>query len=179
MVVGGSQKEGLAGINAAIEITAIAFGDCRLPVKFWRHVAELQSGCWSWVGARQHNGYGRVAVGYTTRPAHRVAYETLVGEIPAGLELDHLCRDPSCINPAHLEPVTHGVNVLRGHNPSALNAKKEFCKRGHLFDEENTYWWRGTRQCNVCRRLHSRILVDRRRLRRRAAKAEAKKKVLA
>ncbi|KAB2977369.1 HNH endonuclease [Streptomyces sp. SS1-1] len=87
--------------------------------------------------------------------AHRVAYQEIVGPIPEGLQLDHLCRVRHCVNPAHLEPVTSRENTLRGENLVAINAAKTHCKRGHLFDAANTYRWRNSRICRECRRLRS------------------------
>lgn len=118
--------------------------------------------CWPFVGATNGSGYGRL--GWikddgtkTTKPAHRIAYELEVGPIPDGKVLDHLCRNPPCCNPAHLDPVTRRVNTLRGINPPAFNAVKTHCKRGHLLDEANTYIQidkksgRPGRSCKTCR----------------------------
>lgn len=79
--------------------------------------------------------------------------------MPAGLGLDHLCRVRRCVNPAHLEPVTDRVNILRGQAPSAVNAAKTHCIRGHPFNSVNTYWFTETngtrgRQCRTCREYH-------------------------
>ena len=83
--------------------------------------------------------------------AHRVSYQLVVGEIPEGLTLDHLCRNPSCVNPDHLEPVTTKENILRGVSKIAQQARQTHCKRGHPFDEENTMIVRGSaRQCRAC-----------------------------
>jgi hypothetical protein len=75
---------------------------------------DPDTGCWDWLRARQENGYGAAWDGHRVRYAHRVYYERLVGPIPAGHVLDHLCRNPGCINPEHLEPVTDAENVRRG-----------------------------------------------------------------
>ncbi len=88
--------------------------------------------------------------------AHRFAYELLVGLIPVGLQIDHLCRNPSCCNPTHMEPVLPTENLRRGFSPSALNARKTHCKHGHEFTEENTYIrpsTSGWRVCKECARL--------------------------
>jgi hypothetical protein len=71
-------------------------------------------GCWRWKGGQNGPGYSMFWLDGQMRYAHRLVYELLVGPIPEGLELDHLCRNRACVNPAHLEPVTHSLNVLRG-----------------------------------------------------------------
>lgn len=89
--------------------------------------------------------------------AHRVVYEHELGPIPAGLTLDHLCRVRSCVNPAHLEPVTIGVNVLRGNTFAARQVALTACPAGHPYDVTNTYVRqgerRGERECRTCRRI--------------------------
>lgn len=122
--------------------------------------------CWLWGGQiLQDSGYGRVFLGYrwidgrrrqTWARAHRYSFELLVGPIPEGLTLDHLCRVRHCVNPAHLEPVTIGVNVLRGFGPGALSKRKTHCLRGHPFDTENTLYCQGFRYCRACMRLRRR-----------------------
>lgn len=97
--------------------------------------------------------YASRFLGPGSKRAHRVSYETFVGPIPAGLTLDHLCRNTLCINPAHLEPVTIKENVLRGDGPTARNARKTHCDRGHAFDETNTGPnANGGRSCRACKR---------------------------
>jgi HNH endonuclease len=119
--------------------------------------------CWQWGGTIDEKGYGRLSNGQgKVVYAHRFAYQLLVGPIPHGLELDHLCRVPLCVKaiadecgPAHLEAVTHRVNCERGNAPAALlayKARQTHCKRGHPWDEANTYWWRGKRNCRACKR---------------------------
>jgi len=156
---------------------------------------DSQSGCWIWRGTLNPvSGYGYIR----NEPAHRVVYRSERGPIPAGYELDHLCRVPACVNPAHLEPVPHSVNVQRGdvaklrpdevetiresddsnavlarrydvatttiwrirsgggwdgeHTAGPDNRVKTHCKRGHPFDDENTYRTSdGRRACKTCR----------------------------
>ena len=116
--------------------------------------------CWIWAGLMGDDDYGRFRLPRPNRErftAHRVVYELLVEPIPGGLELDHLCRNHPCVNPAHLEPVTHRVNMLRSHTFSAVNAAKEYCDNGHEFDLLNTYYrpggtQKGRRECRTCNR---------------------------
>lgn len=111
--------------------------------------------CWEWLAYRPDDGYGRYRCGPgSPRLAHRVVYELLVGPIPEGLQLDHLCRVRHCVNPDHLEPVTGRVNVLRGDTVVAANAAKVECDSGHAFDAVNTYVrTNGGRLCRTCRRV--------------------------
>jgi hypothetical protein len=119
--------------------------------RFWGFVTKTDT-CWLWQGSK-NKGYGQFTV---RRPesltkklaAHRYAYELLVGSIPDGLDLDHLCRVPACVNPAHLEPVTRKENLRRGISG---NGSKTHCKRGHEFTPENTYKTANGRGCVACR----------------------------
>jgi len=120
-------------------MNAINFGDGRLPNRFWsRAIPEPNSGCWLWTGPSTSNGYGLVwagaAVGRNVL-SHRMAYEALVGPIPEGLHIDHLCRTPFCCNPAHMEPVTQGENNRRA---PTFGAYKTHCPAGHEYTAENT-----------------------------------------
>ena len=119
---------------------------------------DVQPGsCWLWRGRLDYKGYGSFDLNGRPYGAHRVAYELLVGPIPADLQLDHLCRVHACVNPTHLEPVTLEENLRRGTpSPSAINRAKIACARGHPFNAENTYVYpNGKRQCRSCARVHS------------------------
>lgn len=122
--------------------------------RFWPKVTFTDS-CWLWNGARTDREYGLFRLVRPKRMigAHRFAYEQFNGPIPSELTIDHLCRVRYCVNPAHLEVVTRGENVLRGTGLSAVNARKTHCKRGHAFDEVNTaYSPTGARICRACNR---------------------------
>ena len=118
--------------------------------RFWSKVLKTD-GCWSWTASRDR-GYGRFWVGKKLFWVHRLSHEVFKGPIPAGLQIDHLCRNRSCVNPDHLEAVTARVNTLRSGSTSAVNARKVACIRNHGFTAENTYVWAkdGTRRCRTC-----------------------------
>jgi hypothetical protein len=123
---------------------------------------DRETGCWVWTAALSQ-GYGYVRRRRKTHKAARVIYVLLVGPIPDGLQLDHLCRNRACVHPHHLEPVTSRENTMRGLNPSAAKARQTHCKRGHDFNEENTRInpRNGTRTCRVCHRERERERVQR------------------
>lgn len=119
--------------------------------RFWEKVKKGDV-CWTWTGMKISKGYGYFWVDGVMQAAHRYSYELLAGPIPKGLELDHLCRNPACVNPDHLEPVTHRENSLRGESPAARNARKTHCKHGHPFSGANLYIHptTGQRRCRAC-----------------------------
>lgn len=120
-------------------------------VRFEERVCvEPNTGCWLWIGAVLPKGYGT----FTPRGmsesfgAHRLSYRIHVGSIPVGLHIDHLCRQPACVNPAHLEAVTSRENTRRG-----AKAQRTHCIAGHELDGQNLYVRRnGTRCCKACMR---------------------------
>lgn len=124
------------------------------PPRFRSKVRVTESGCWEWLSTIQENGYGTYTVRNQTMRAHRIAYEHFIGPIPDDLQTDHLCRVRKCVNPAHLELVTTRENTLRGVGPTASNAAKTHCKRGHEFTPENTYERpsKPGRECLTCKR---------------------------
>lgn len=128
---------------------------------------EPNSGCWLWLGYVNAHGYGTMwwSSQRPVRQTHPVIYEFFLGPVPPGLELDHLCRTRSCCNPCHLEPVTRRTNLLRGDTFAARKLTQTHCERGHLFDDKNTYYWRGRRHCRLCRLEHQRQLRLRRKQR--------------
>lgn len=132
-----------------------------LAERFWPKVDKRgPDECWPWLAALHEYGYGMISVGGKKggmRRAHRIAYELEVGPIPEGLDLDHLCRNRRCVNPAHLEPVTRRENLVRGEGFVGVHARKTHCPQGHPYDGENLYVNdRGHRQCRTCQRQYNR-----------------------
>lgn len=117
-------------------------------------------GCWEWQAAHHVKGYGQIRIDGRIVPAHRVLYGLMVGPIPEGLQLDHLCRNPRCVRPSHLEPVTNAENGRRGV-ASAVNAARQraktHCPAGHEYAGENlAVRPNGDRWCRACARLRDR-----------------------
>ena len=131
-----------------LEQAPFSFGAACLPSRFWSKVSVHESGCWVWSAAKNALGYGRFRLSQPRRMVlpHVHAFVVFCGEVPPGKELDHLCRNPSCVNPAHLEPVTHQVNMQR-----SAPATRECCPQGHPYTAENTYMEGSKRHCRVCR----------------------------
>lgn len=121
--------------------------------------------CWQWLLAKSSCGYGQMKCKGETKSglgmSHRVYYRLLFGKIEEKMTIDHLCRNRACINPSHLEIVTLKENNLRGFAPPALNAKKEFCPRGHRYagynlSISNCGKGRLCRKCKTCARERAR-----------------------
>lgn len=133
-----------------------------LAVRFERQVDRSgPNGCWLWTGTTRR-GYGRIRdepPTYRALTASRVAYELYVGPIPEGMVIDHLCDNPTCVNPEHLEAVTQSVNLQR-----RVDRRTGVCRRGHPFDGERREGGYVVRFCRTCRR-------DQERARREAARA--------
>jgi hypothetical protein len=133
----------------------------RTPIPLFERLVrrvDFDGPCWEWTGARTKDGYGLIGLGgrvdglgYT----HRVMWEALVGPIPAGLDIDHLCRVRHCCNPDHLDPVSRLENVRRGIGP-ALKRGVTHCQRGHRFTPENTIQSPRQRRCRTCHNARNR-----------------------
>jgi len=119
---------------------------------------EKTDDCWKWLGATKNGGYGTFYYKGKSEQAHRFSYEYFTDKkIRFGLEIDHLCRNPNCVNPKHLEPVTHRENMMRSSAPCALAAKQTHCIHGHPFTGTNNKIrirkGRAWRVCRTCRNL--------------------------
>lgn len=145
--------EQVPGVGTFVQMN----GDSRLARSHPVGYVVCENGCWEWTGTKK-GGYGTASIlGSSKRKlAHRLVYEKMVGQIPRGLVLDHLCRNRACVNPAHLEPVTDAVNLSRGFSPTALNARKTHCGTcGLPLSGENLAYRprEKYRECRNCRRL--------------------------
>lgn len=140
-----------------------------LPARFASKIVT-GTGCWGFTGATTSRGYGSLSHEGRIWSAHRLAYTLLVGPIPDGMTIDHLCFNKRCCNPAHLEAVTGSENTRRAFaagvskSPTAIrNSAKTRCDRGHEFNAGNTYIdHRGHRQCRECKRASDKRANDRR-----------------
>mgnify|MGYP000886316945 CR=1 FL=1 len=132
--------------------------------RVYARVEVHQLGCWEFTGALNHGGYGIVQRGVRgagTDRAHRIIYEAEVGPIPSGMTIDHLCMNPRCVNPAHLEVVTRAENARRQAasgraRGGAQNRAKTHCPQGHAYDVGNTHLYAGRRSCRACARERAR-----------------------
>lgn len=129
--------------------------------RFYKSFVVMTHGCWEWTGTITCLGYGQFYTGKKKVSAHILSWSLATQrEVPIGFELDHTCRNRGCVNPEHLEVVTHRENVLRGESLMSRNAAKTHCKRGHLLDETNIYQQlfkrTGRRACITCNKMAGR-----------------------
>lgn len=148
--------------------------DQRLFDRFWTRVlpANDPADCYLWDRPDYPVGYGRFKVNGKVELAHRVSWELMVGEIPAGTQIDHLCRRRRCVNWLHLEPVSIRENILRGDSPTAVAYRTDTCKRGHSLLDAYVKA-NGGRNCRSCQRLHDSTRDFRRERAARAARLAA------
>lgn len=123
----------------------------------------VQNGCWNWRARIDRWGYGHIRIRQITKLAHRAAYEEFIGAIPLGMQLDHLCKNTRCCNPAHLEIVTPTENALRSTCVAARIALTH-CKYGHPLSGINVRISGNSRICRACDRRRHKELIARRRL---------------
>ena len=131
-------------------------------------------GCWPWLGYVRQNGYGGVRLRKRHHNAHRAGYMLFVGPIPDGFQVDHLCKNTRCVRPDHMEAVPPRVNNMRSNSPTARNARKSHCKRGHPLTPGNLInLSNGDRQCAACNRLRVKRCREARKVRVEQARARA------
>lgn len=129
----------------------------RDPLERFAEKVDFSGVCWEWTACRHKKGYGQFRAGMM-RQAHLWLWEQVVGPVPEGLELDHLCKNRGCVNPDHFEPVTHQVNIARSESNSVAlkavwarkHAERTHCSKGHEFTKENTMRYPGKRMCRTC-----------------------------
>jgi hypothetical protein len=136
--------------------------------RFWSNV-DASGDCWEWTGRTGLNGYGRFQNGQRANMAHRWAWEHLVGQIPEGMQIDHLCRNHPCVNPDHLRVVTPLENAAAGYGIIRANLQKTHCPKGHPLTPGNLVRRRNRthRYCLTCKRASNREVMRRLALRRR------------
>ncbi len=138
----------------------LGYGSDELPLdqRFFAKVdvGNSPAGCWIWTAHVDDDGYGRLQVQRRSVRAYRIAYEMFVGPVPVGLQIDHLCREPGCVNPLHLEAVTREENLKRGRRAGG-HGRETHCPQGHPYDDANTRRRPdGCRRCRTCERQRQR-----------------------
>ena len=117
---------------------------------FWTRVKCLgPNECWLWTGESSTDSYGRFKMNMKYKSAHRFSYEEIIGQIPDELEIDHLCRNRTCVNPMHLEAVAHHENIKRGET-GIYSRSKTHCPKDHEYTYTNTRIYGGRRWCRAC-----------------------------
>jgi len=159
--VGGCRFLGVKSISESKRVEIEGFDESFIS-RFWSQVDKTDN-CWNWIGAKHEQGYGLIKSGETSLRAHRISVLMSGREIPDGCNVDHLCKNTSCVNPDHLEVVTPKENTLRGEGITAKNAKKTHCVHGHEFTEESTKVRKNddgsiSRVCLMCQRSRNSTL---------------------
>ena len=133
----------------------------------WKNLAPVVDSievgdCWIWKGSLVSGGYGQTRIDNQVWMVHRLMWSVLIGDIPDGMTLDHVCRERACCNPDHMQVVDQYTNTMRGYGSPARNARKTRCLNGHQFDEANTYLNpRGQRACRACHRDRQQTYAER------------------
>lgn len=121
--------------------------------------------CWEWNRKLNNRGYGVTNVNKKRWYVHRLMWTLMVGPIPDGMEIDHMCRNRACCNPEHLDLVTGQVNTLRGVSPASSHAKRDECSYGHEYTAETMHVVRGARRCRICERRRDKERYERKKAR--------------
>lgn len=140
----------MTAVNAGVALD-VTPATAKALARFWPKINKQDDGCWQWTAGSYADGYGGFHLDGRYIGAHRAAWFLLVGDVPDGLVLDHLCRNRRCVNPEHLEPVTSTENTARGVGVAAMNARKTHGPCGHPYD---VFTPSGRRYCRSCRNAY-------------------------